>query len=259
MRRVPAHIHRARGDGRRRSASEQVAADIRTHMQREGLQPGDRLGREEDLARTFGVSRPTLREALRLLSSAHLVRASKGPGGGIFVAATAEEGIARSVSESVASMLAADAVDLDELLEARMLVEIPLAGLAAQRATDEHVRRLRELVEQAGAAGEDSDRFSVIDRELHRHITEAAGNRLSGAFMAWVVDVLAPSLQERLKPAIVVSTMLDQHRDVVRAIERGDPTAAERAMREHLLYLRDLLSIVDEFGVGAPADADAGS
>jgi GntR family transcriptional repressor for pyruvate dehydrogenase complex len=77
--------------------------------------------------------------------------------------------------------------------------------------------------------------------------------------MAWVVDVLQPSLQERLKPAIVVSTMLDQHQDVVRAIERGDPAAAERAMREHLLYLRDLLSVVDDLGACAPADADAGS
>jgi GntR family transcriptional repressor for pyruvate dehydrogenase complex len=239
----------------RRSASEQVAGDIRAFMQREQLQPGDRLGREEDLARRFGVSRPTLREALRLLSSAHLIRASKGPGGGIFVAATAEEGIALSVSDTVASMLAADTVDLDELLEARMLVEIPLAGLAAQRADEDDVRRLAELVAQARAAGTDSERFSELDRELHRRITAAAGNRLSGALMAWVVDVLQPLLQERLKPAVVESTLLGQHQDVVDAIERGDPAAAERAMREHLLYLRDLLSVVDEFGDG---DASAG-
>ena len=72
----------------RRSISEQVADAIRVYIQEQGLGPGDRLGREEDLARQFGVSRPTLREALRLLSSSHLVRASKGPGGGIFVAAT---------------------------------------------------------------------------------------------------------------------------------------------------------------------------
>jgi GntR family transcriptional repressor for pyruvate dehydrogenase complex len=160
-----------------------------------GCSPANRLGREQDLARSFGVSRPTLREALRLLSSAHLVRALKGPGGGIFVAATAEEGMALSVSETVASMLAAGAVDLDELLEARMLIEIPLAGLAAQRATTEQLGRLNELIAQARAAGADSDRFSELDRELHRTITAAAGNRLSGAFMAWVVDVLAPLLR----------------------------------------------------------------
>jgi GntR family transcriptional repressor for pyruvate dehydrogenase complex len=226
-------------------------------MQRERLQPGDRLGREEDLARSFGVSRPTLREALRLLSSAHLVRASKGPGGGIFVDATAEEGMARSVSDSVASMLASDAVDLAELLETRMLFEIPLAGLAAQRATAEDVAAMHALLDEAATLGEGGERrLDDIDRELHRRITAAAGNRLSGAFMAWVVDVLQPELQARIEPAVVESALLEQHRDVLRAIERGDPTAAERAMREHLLYLRDLLSVVEELGDRAGADAE---
>src|SRR3954468_7967696 len=122
----------------RRSISEQVADSIRVYMQQHELQPGDRLGREEDLARQFGVSRPTLREALRLLSSSHLVRASKGPGGGIFVAATPEEGIGRTVSASVAT----ESITMDELLETRMLFEIPLVGLAAERANDEDVARL---------------------------------------------------------------------------------------------------------------------
>jgi DNA-binding FadR family transcriptional regulator len=296
-----------------------VADDIRAFMQCERLAPGDRLGREEDLARQFGVSRPTLREALRLLSSAHLIRASKGPGGGIFVAATPEEGIALSVSEGVASMLAADAIDLDELLETRMLVEIPLAGLAAQRATPDEVARIRTLVEESETAGADGDhlreleldgelhraimlaadaidldelletrmlveiplaglaaqratpdevarirtlveesetagadgdhlRELELDGELHRAIMLAAGNRLAGAFMAWVMDVLQPSLQERLQPAVVEKALQEQHRDILRGIERGDPTAAERATREHLLYLRDLLSVIEELG-----------
>jgi DNA-binding FadR family transcriptional regulator len=74
--------------------------------------------------------------------------------------------------------------------------------------------------------------------------------------MAWVVDVLQPELQARIEPAVVESALLEQHRDVLRAIERGDPTAAERAMREHLLYLRDLLSVVEELGDRAGADAE---
>ena len=94
--------------------------------------------------------RPTLREALRLLSSAHLIRATKGPGGGIFVAATPEQGIGRSVTDSVASMLSADSIDLDELIETRMLLEIPLAGLAAQRATEADVAALRAVLDAAG-------------------------------------------------------------------------------------------------------------
>ena len=88
-----------------RGASEQVAVLIQHHIQREGLRPDDFLGREEDLAAEFGVSRPTLREALKLLASGNLIRANKGPGGGIFVARTADQGISRSLSDSIAMML----------------------------------------------------------------------------------------------------------------------------------------------------------
>ena len=228
----------------RRSVSEQVAEAIRGHMQRAGLRPGDRLGREEDLARQFGVSRPTLREALRLLSSSHLIRASKGPGGGIFVAATAEEGIGRSVSDSVASMLSAQSITMDELLETRMLFEVPLVGLAAQRASEEDVARLRAVLAEADERPDDSDVVASVDERLHRLLSEIAGNRLAAAFTAWVVEVLQPPLRELVAPAVVESVLVEQHRDIVRAIERGDPAAAERAMREHLVYVRDLVAAI---------------
>jgi GntR family transcriptional regulator, transcriptional repressor for pyruvate dehydrogenase complex len=233
------------GRTERRSISEQVADAIRACMQSEGLAPGDRLGREEDLARQFGVSRPTLREALRLLSSSHLVRASKGPGGGIFVAATPEEGIGRTVSASVASMLQTQSITIDELLETRMLFEVPLVGLAAQRATDEDVARLHALLDEAERNVDDAALIGEVDERLHRMISELAGNRLAAAFNAWVVEVLQPPLRALVAPAVVESVIVEQHRDIVRAIERGDPAAAERAMREHLVYVRDLVAAIE--------------
>ena len=216
-------------------------------MQSEGLRPGDRLGREQDLARQFGVSRPTLREALRLLSSSHLVRASKGPGGGIFVAATPEEGISRTVSASVASMLETHSITIDDLLETRMLFEVPLVGLAVQRATDEQVARLRAILDEAERSQDDAARVAEVDVRLHRLISEIAGNRHAAAFTAWVVEVLQPPLRELVAPAVVESVIVEQHRDIVRGIERGDP-AAERAMREHLVYLLDLVGAVRRAG-----------
>ena len=117
---------RARPQARQiRGASEQVAVQIQHYVQEEGLGPGDFLGREEDLAAEFGVSRPTLREALKLLSSGNLIRATKGPGGGIFVAHTAEQGMGRSLSDAIAMMLETEAVSLHELLDARVLLEVP--------------------------------------------------------------------------------------------------------------------------------------
>jgi GntR family transcriptional regulator, transcriptional repressor for pyruvate dehydrogenase complex len=231
----------------RRSAPEEVADAIRAWMFGRGLQPGDRLGREEDLAQRFGVSRPTLREALRLLSSAHLIRATKGPGGGIFVAATPEQGIGRSVTDSVASMLSADSIDLDELIETRMLLEIPLAGLAAQRASEDDVAALRAVLEAAGDSTQ-GDAFRGFDTRLHGLIAEIAGNRLARAFTQWIGQVLQPPLHVLIEPAVVDAVVVEQHRDIVRAIERGDPPAAERAMREHLVYLHDLVGAVRRAG-----------
>jgi GntR family transcriptional regulator, transcriptional repressor for pyruvate dehydrogenase complex len=231
----------------RRSAPEEVADAIRAWMFGRAMAPGERLGREEDLAQRFGVSRPTLREALRLLSSAHLVRATKGPGGGIFVAATPEQGIGRSVTDSVASMLSADSIELEELIETRMLLEIPLAGLAAQRATDADVAALRAVLDEAGDSTQ-GEVFRGLDRRLHGLIAQIAGNRLARAFTDWIGAVLQPPLQVLVEPAVVDAVVVEQHRDIVRAIERGDPTAAERAMREHLVYLQDLLAAVRRAG-----------
>ena len=124
----------------RRDASEQVAFEIRRYLSTRNLRPGERLGTEQELAAEFGVSRPTLREGLRLLASSHLIRASQGPGGGIFVENTQNEGMRRNVSESIAAMLETDDVSLVELVEARIYLEVPLTGLAAQNATETIVR-----------------------------------------------------------------------------------------------------------------------
>lgn len=229
----------------RPNTSHAVAERIRSVVAGEQLKPGDRLGREEDLAREFGVSRPTLREALRLLSSEHLIRASKGPGGGIFVAATPEQGIGLTVSAAVATMLDAQSIELDELLETRMLLEIPLAGLAAARASEEDAVVLRALVEDVNAAADDHERTIEVDARLHHVIAQIADNRMAGALTGWIVDVLQPRLAEVIEPAVVVSVIADQHRDLLEAILRGDPVAAERAMREHLVYLRDVANAVE--------------
>src|SRR3954452_6060523 len=140
-----AHPQPASGDRfprARTDASEQIAMEIRRYLERQGLQPGDRIGTEQELASEFGVSRPTLREALRLLAGSHLIRASQGRGGGIFVANTAGEGMGRHMSEAIGAMLATESVSLYDLLEARMVLEVPLAGLAAASTGPETIEKL---------------------------------------------------------------------------------------------------------------------
>jgi GntR family transcriptional repressor for pyruvate dehydrogenase complex len=216
-----------------RGTTDQIASEIQHFIQREGLRPGDFLGREEDLAAEFGVSRPTLREALKLLASGNLIRATKGPGGGIFVALTADQGMGRSLSDAIAMMLETGAVSLRELLEARMLLEVPLAGEAAYRADAETVKELRAAL----AAGDEA--------ALHRIVAATAGNRMVQAFTDWVFEVLQPSLMEAVGHAVVQSAVVEQHEALIAAIEKGDAPRAERAMKEHLLYLGDVLRMVE--------------
>src|ERR1700754_5363461 len=115
-------------------ASQQIALELRRYLEREGLQPGDRIGTEQELATEFGVSRPTLREGLRLLASSHLIRVGRGRAAGVFVARTPSGGCSRNVPESISMMLATESISLSQLLDARMFLEVPLAGLAAANA-----------------------------------------------------------------------------------------------------------------------------
>jgi len=233
-------------EGPIRGASEQVAVAIQHYIEREGLGPNDFLGREEDLAARFGVSRPTLREGLKLLEGGNLIRATKGPGGGIFVAHTAEQGLSRSLSDSIAMMLQTGSVTLDELLDARLLLEVPLAGRAAYLADSAVVERLRQAVEaESNVELDDMEALASADGEIHRLIAAAAGNRMAEALIAWVFEVVQPMLVQVLHGAIVHSAIIEQHEALIAAIEKGNHARAERAMKDHLLYLRDVLRLVE--------------
>lgn len=231
-----------RAQTRRTDASQQVAREIRRHLERSGLRPGDRLGTEAELADRFGVSRPTLREALRILSGAHLVRASQGRNGGIFVASTPREGMGRSMSESVATMIAAESVSFDELMQARELMEAPLAALAAQHRGDETLAALEDAVAEAERHAPGTPPFNEADAAFHRAIAQAAGNELLIAFTSWILDVLQPHLHEEVGRYVRKEDVLAQHRAILRAIRRRQPAAAERAMRAHIAHVRTLLA-----------------
>ena len=229
-------------------ASEQIAHEIRIYIERAGLQPGDRIGTENELAREFGVSRPTLREGLRRLAGSHLIRVQKGRAGGVFVENTPNQGIGRHVSESIAAMLESDSVTLYELLEARMFLEVPLAGMAAERSDEATIAALTAAISDAVGHDPAGDEFRRADARFHQTIAVTAGNDLLVTFTRWILDVLQPSLIEHLGPAIDGGLVISQHQAIVRAIRRHQRSAAERAMRTHIEYMAAVLRSVDGRG-----------
>src|SRR3954464_9683417 len=219
-------------------ASHQIALEIRRYLEREGLAPGDRIGTEQELAAEFGVSPPTRREGLRLLASSHLIRVGRGRSGGIFVARTPNEGMSRNVSESIATMLAAESVSLSELLDARLFLEVPLAGLAASHAGDDTADRLQDAIRDAEGNQPGTEPFNNADARFHRILAETAGNPLLRAFTDWILEILQPTLVEHISPRVEGAAILRQHQDIQRAVRRRQPAAAERAMAAHIEYLK---------------------
>jgi GntR family transcriptional regulator, transcriptional repressor for pyruvate dehydrogenase complex len=221
-------------------ASEEIAVQIRRWLEEQRLEPGERIGTEQEMADEFGVSRPTLREALRLLSASHLIRVGRGRTGGVFVASTPSEGMSRNVSESIALMLAAQSISMEELLDARLSLEVPIAGRAAVNADDTVAVRLEEAIDAAAGHRPGTEPFNAADSRFHQILAEAAGNDLLLAFTGWILEVLQPQLIEAISPRVDGAEILRQHRDIQRAVRRRQPTAAEKAMRAHIAYLMDV-------------------
>ena len=185
-----------------------------------------------------------MREAVRLLARANLVRAARGPGGGVFVARSPDGGLAQTVSDAIAGMLATDVTSITQLTEVRLLLEVPLAGLAAEHAGPEAVAELKAALADAERAPADDEVQRETDIRFHRTIAQAAGNRVASALSAWSSEVLQPRLRDLIAPALVEAVAHEQHREIIAAIEARKPVLAERAMRTHLRYLSDLLETV---------------
>ena len=226
-------------------ASEDIAVQIRRWLDEQRLQPGERIGTEQEMADEFGVSRPTLREALRLLSASHLIRVGRGRTGGVFVASTPSEGMSKNVSESISLMLAAQSISMDELVDARLSLEVPIAGRAAVNADDEAIARLEAAIEAAVGHEPGTPPFNAADGSFHQILAEAAGNDLLRALTAWILEVLQPTLVAHIAAQVDAEAILSQHRAILRAVRRHQRSAAEKAMQAHIEYLAGVLRAID--------------
>ena len=221
-------------------ASEQIAAQIRVWLEQQQLESGERIGTEQELADEFGVSRPTMREALRLLSASHLIRVGRGRTGGIFVARTPSEGMSRNLSESISLMLAAQTISMTELLDARLSLEVPIAGRAAVNADEGVAARLEAAIE-AATGHRPAPALQHRRPRFHQILAEASGNDLLRALTGWILEVLQPTLVATISPRVDAEAILAQHRAILRAVRRRQRLAAERAMQAHIEYLVQIL------------------
>jgi GntR family transcriptional regulator, transcriptional repressor for pyruvate dehydrogenase complex len=198
------------------------------------LQPGQRLPSERALSEALGVSRPTVREAIRSLQAMNILESRHGAG--TFVASLSVEELLRPLQ----FVLALAEGGLDHLFEVRLLLEPGAAALAAERATEEQIAALRDCAERAEAeAIEDADAMLRLDTELHERIVEASANPLLQHLWAATSALGAESRAYTVRLPGVRPQTITEHHAIVDAIAAGDPAAAEAAMAAHIARIRD--------------------
>ena len=220
-----------------RKAYEQVYDQLRELIIKGEFARGQRLPNEAVLARNFGVSRGTVREALRVLAAQNLIRTAKGAGGGSFVTMPTVDHISEFLQANISLLSESNDVTLDEFLEARELLEVFAARRAAQRRTDADLDQLRDTIMAEPEQLSIQEQFSY-NKEFHSSVLGACGNTLLCIAAQPVFSILQTNLRRTTLPTRFPLQINDDHRVILQAIEAGDADAAGEAMRHHMAYLR---------------------
>jgi len=218
-------------------AYEVVAGRLREQILDGELPQGTRLPNETVLAAEFGVSRATVREALRLLAAQNLIRTAKGAGGGSYVTVPSADHISESLRSGLDLLAVAEDVTLEELLEARELLEVPAARLAALRRSQEDLERLRGAIPPQPLRLATREQFA-LNKDFHSVVIEASRNTLLCIAAQPVFSVLQTHLARSRLGRRFHRAINEHHRAITAAIAAGDARAAEREMRSHLQFLR---------------------
>ncbi len=223
-----------------REKPQQIADELRGLIVSGELSEGDSLGREPELVERFGVSRPSLREALRILEAEGLITVLRGAGGGVVV----HEPDERMMARTAALVLASRNVALEDVFAARTLVEPLAAGaLAALRARRAVVAELRELVQAQEDFLDDPEQFAAANATFHERLVSLAGNETLGLFTEMLNEIVTRAVTEvsRGKGGEDAVGSLSVRRRGIRSqlrlldlIKAGDRNEAEAHWRSHM-------------------------
>jgi DNA-binding FadR family transcriptional regulator len=216
-------------------AYQLLADELRDDITSGRLRPGERLPPEPELCVRTGVSRSTVREALRLLSSQHLIVTTRGVTGGSFVAHPDAKQLSEALSTGLTLLTNSAGIGFADLLELRRALEIPAAALAASRRTEAHLAEIR-----AALFDPEIDDFDVMLRahaDFHGAVAKATGNPL---FELVTLPLYQVSYGEEVTVSLPVgywARIDSDHRELLRCLTDQNPAAAQAVAQAHLDYI----------------------
>lgn len=212
---------------RKNRVHEEVARQLEILILKE-LKPGDKLPAERELATMLGVSRSSIRDAIRRLELVGLVEPRQGSGTRVREIST------DTLVSPLANVIAHKRQMVHELLEFRKMLEPGLAARAAEHASEEDVARMEEILDRQERKVRGGGLAIEEDTEFHYCIATAARNSVVLKVVDVVMDLLRETRSRSLQSEGRPQKSMAGHRRILNAIRRGDPEAAENAMRLHI-------------------------
>lgn len=245
----------AGGIARRPNLADQVAQRIVDQIEELGLQPGDELPPEGELARRFGVNRLAVREAIRILTAREILVSSQGRPARVTTPS------ARVFGQLLDFLHRQRALEFTDLLDARQVLEVELTRRAAEnvRLHRASVGPAADLLGAMAASMGDRDRFVALDVAFHSQIAQAAASPTLSLILESLETVLLRvrqlTYEGRQRRGDDQSATVQAHRAVLQAVEAGEPAAAAEAMAAHLASTAEDLKARQDAGepYGRPA------
>ena len=227
---------KSRGGPTYRNKSEQVADALMSRIIDGGLKPGDMLGTEAELLAEHEVSRPTLRESLRMLEAQGVIALRPGPGGGVIVGRPSIDTLAHALSV----FLYLQGVPFGTVLKAREVIEPALAYEAAVHGTDSEFDELEASIERMRDLT-DQDEFVAENRTFHETIAQASRNKVLESFWA-AISLLAHGEQHGISYSFGNRMHVVQaHEEILAACRARKPEVAGARMSAHVEELEHLV------------------
>ncbi len=222
-------------NGANAPAYQQLSDKLRELILSGRRAPGDRLPGEAELCEDYQVSRSTVREAIRLLEAQRLVITTRGTTGGSFVAHPHPDRIATELGTSLDLLVAHRTLSVEQILEARELLEVPAAALAARRRDGAALADLRECIDEGRSANE----------RFHRVLLAASGNPLVEVMTRPLFGVLDERVERQQAPASFWKRVDREHRGICDLVEAKDAAGVAEAMGHHLRGLATVYRRID--------------
>jgi GntR family transcriptional repressor for pyruvate dehydrogenase complex len=228
------------------AATQLVVAHVRGMLDRGELKAGDRLPAERGLARQLGVSRPSLRAGLRSLAVMGVVQIR--PGAGSFIAV----GPPALGTDALSFQAALHGFTRDQMFEARLVLEVAVAGLAADRVASDGLALISDETIGMFASMDDPQAFLLHDIAFHRALASACDNPILQSLVDMVAELFRRQRRQTIGRAHDLKDAAEEHRRIYLAIRAHDPDRARRMMSDHLMRAEHTQRTEDSDSAPAP-------